>query len=291
MSHTVLVTGGSGFIGTYLLRRLVERGDRAINFDVRPPGPTAEWWYGPAADQIQFVQGGVDDLSGVMAAVKQHQPDTIIHIAAIVDLAVLSQRHTLAMQVNLGGTLNILEAARLFGVRRVVYFSSIAVLPGLRYEPVDVNHAVMTAREILSHQFRLENITVRLELPETLPTVNAHSHRLGQVMVNLLTNAIEALKKKPNPDHTENTRMISIRTQSDGAWVVISIEDTGIGIPEHQVDRVTEPFFTTKTEPSGKGLGLSICDQIIRGYGGSVRIDSRYSAGTTVHVMLPCATK
>jgi nucleoside-diphosphate-sugar epimerase len=147
MSHTVLVTGGSGFIGTYLLRRLAERGDAVINFDVRPAGPAAKWWLGPVAVHIQFVHGGVDDLSSVIAAIKQHQPDTIIHIAAIVDLAVLSQRHSLAMQVNLGGTLNVLEAARLFGVRRVVYFSSIAVLPGLVYEPVDVNHPVLLATE------------------------------------------------------------------------------------------------------------------------------------------------
>jgi len=147
MSHTVLVTGGSGFIGTFLLRRLAERGDTVVNFDVRPPGPTAEWWLGSVADRIHFFPGGVDDLSNVVDAVQEYQPDTIIHIAAIVDLAVLSQRHNLAMQVNLGGTLNILEVARLFGVKRVVYFSSIAVLPGLRYEPVDVNHPVLLATE------------------------------------------------------------------------------------------------------------------------------------------------
>ena len=115
--------------------------------DVRPPGPTAKWFLGSAADHIRFVEGGVDELSNIIAAVKEHQPDTIIHIAAIVDLAVLSQRHSLAMQVNLGGTLNILEAARLFDVKRVVYFSSIAVLPGLQYEPVDVNHPVLMATE------------------------------------------------------------------------------------------------------------------------------------------------
>jgi UDP-glucose 4-epimerase len=141
------VTGGSGFIGTYILRRLAERGDTVINFDIRPPGPAGEWWLGSLADRIQFFPGGIDDLSNILAAVKEHQPDTIIHIAAIVDLAVLNQRHSLAMQVNVGGTLNALEAARLFGLKRVVYFSSIAVLPGLQYEPVDVNHPVLMAQE------------------------------------------------------------------------------------------------------------------------------------------------
>ena len=147
MSRTVLVTGGSGFIGSYVLRKLAERGDTVINLDVRAPGPAAEWRLRPVAARIQLVHGGVDELSNIIAAVKEHQPDTIIHIAAVVDLAVLSQRHTQAVQINLGGTLNILEAARIFGVKRVVYFSSIAVLPALQYEPVDANHPVFLATE------------------------------------------------------------------------------------------------------------------------------------------------
>jgi UDP-glucose 4-epimerase len=147
MSRCVLVTGGSGFIGMYILRRLADRGDTVVNFDVRPPGPAARWWLGSVANQIQYVPGGVDDLPTVIAAVKRSRPDTIVHIAAIVDLAVLSQRHTLAAQVNFGGTLNVLEAARIFGAKRLVFFSSIAVLPALRYEPVDVNHPVLLASE------------------------------------------------------------------------------------------------------------------------------------------------
>ena len=147
MSRSILVTGGSGFIGIYVLRRLAERGDTVINFDVRPPGPAATWWLGSLADQIHFVQGGVDELSDVMAAVNKCRPDTIVHIAGIVDLATLAQRHTLAARVNVGGTLNVLEAARNFDVKRIVYFSSIAVLPARQYEPIDVNHPVFLATE------------------------------------------------------------------------------------------------------------------------------------------------
>lgn len=147
MSHTVIVTGGSGFIGMHVLRRLAKRGDTVINLDVHPPGRAAEWWLGPVKDRIRHVPGGVDELSSVVAAVEVHRPDTIVHIAAIVDLGVLGQRHTLATQINFGGTLNVLEAARIFRVQRVVYFSSIAVLPALQYEPVDVNHPVLLATE------------------------------------------------------------------------------------------------------------------------------------------------
>ncbi len=147
MNRTVLVTGGSGFIGSYVLRLLAERGDTVVNFDVREPGPEAAWWLKPVADRIQFVQGSIDDWADVVAAVKAHRPDGIIHIAAIVNLVLLNRRPGLALNVNVGGTFNVLEATRLFNVERLVYFSSIAVLPGIQYEPVDVNHPVLLATE------------------------------------------------------------------------------------------------------------------------------------------------
>ena len=143
MSRTVLVTGGSGFIGSYILRSLAERGDTVINFDIREPGPEAAWSLKPVIDRIQFVQGSVDDWANVVGAVKSYQPEAIIHTAAIVSL--LSNQPSLALKVNLGGTFTILEAARLFGVQRVVYFSSIGVLPKKQYEPIDANHPVFLA--------------------------------------------------------------------------------------------------------------------------------------------------
>ena len=147
MGHKILVTGGSGFIGSHISRSLVECGHTVINLDIRPPCGEAEWWLKPVSSRIQFVRGGVETLSDVIAAVKTHQPDTIVHTAAVVDLAVLAGRPALAVQVNVMGSLNILEASRIFEVNRVVYFSSIAVLPSLQYEPVDVNHPVLLAKE------------------------------------------------------------------------------------------------------------------------------------------------
>lgn len=143
MSRTVLVTGGSGFIGSYILRALAERGDTVINLDIRGPGPEASWWLKPVTDRIQFIQGSVDDWANVVSVVKTYQPDAIIHTAAIVSL--LSDQPSLALRVNLGGTFNILETSRLFGVKRVVYLSSIGVLPKRQYEPIDVNHPLFLA--------------------------------------------------------------------------------------------------------------------------------------------------
>ena len=147
MSRTILVTGGCGFIGSYIVRSLVERGDRVICFDIQPPRTETAWWLSTVWERVTFVQGGIDNWSDVIGVVHAHQPDAVVHLAAIGSPVVLQQRPTLAVNVNVQGSLNILEAARLFDVKRVVYFSSIGVLPGLRYEPVDTNHPVITASE------------------------------------------------------------------------------------------------------------------------------------------------
>ena len=136
MSRTVMVTGGSGLVGSYVMRQLVEHGDTVINFDVREPDTEAAWWLKAVADQIRFVPGGVDSWGDLVSAIQTHRPDAIIHIAAVVNLPLLNKRPGLAKDVNFGGTFNVLEAARLFDIERVVYFSSIAVLPAIQYEPV-----------------------------------------------------------------------------------------------------------------------------------------------------------
>ena len=147
MSRTILVTGGSGLVGSYVMRRLAERGDNVINFDAREPGAELAWWLKPVANRIELVSGGVDTWGDVASAVREHAPDAIVHIAAVVNVPLLDKRPGLAMSVNFGGTFNVLEAARVFGVRRVVYLSSIAVLPGIQYQPVDTRHPLFLPDE------------------------------------------------------------------------------------------------------------------------------------------------
>jgi nucleoside-diphosphate-sugar epimerase len=147
MSHTVLVTGGSGFIGSRVLRLLVERGDKVINVDIKQPGPEANWWLAPVANQISFVEGSVEDWAMLASALKTYQPDTLVHIAAIVNPVLLNCHPRLALKVNLEGTFNVLELVRLFGIQRLVYISSIGVLPSVQYQPIDSNHPVLLATE------------------------------------------------------------------------------------------------------------------------------------------------
>lgn len=143
MGRTVLVTGGAGFIGSHVARQLADRGDRVVLVDLRPPAAEAAWWLRPVADRVSFVHGSVEHWPEVMTAVRDAKPDIIVHTAAIGDPAAVQFKPLLALRVNVEGSINCLEACRLFGVRRVVLFSSIGALPGIRYQPVDASHPVV----------------------------------------------------------------------------------------------------------------------------------------------------
>jgi two-component system cell cycle sensor histidine kinase/response regulator CckA len=120
----------------------------------------------------------------------------------------------------------------------------------------------------------------------TLPLVEADEARLGQVFVNLLVNAAQAI---PEGDSTANE--IRIVTSTDAAGrAVIEIRDTGAGIPAHLLSRVFDPFFTTKPVGIGSGLGLSICHNIVTAMGGEITVASEEGRGTTIRVVLNAAT-
>jgi signal transduction histidine kinase len=169
-------------------------------------------------------------------------------------------------------------------INRMTYFGR---QPGETPEAVDVNRSIRDVLELVSHRLAVENIALELDLAENLPPVSAHSHRLGQVMLNLLANAAEAIQARAKIDGAPRGGTILIRSAEKGGQVAISVEDDGIGIPEHHLDRIMEPFFTTKEAVQGKGLGLSICRQIVKEYNGTMRASSKDRNGAVIEVTLP----
>lgn len=147
MAGTTLVTGGAGFIGSYIVRMLAERGDDVVSFDTREPDPEARWWLRAVSDRVHFVQGAIEDWSDVVATMRTYQPQRVFHTAAVTSPVLLHRRPGVVLNVNLTGTFNLLETSRLFGIERFINFSTIGVLPGIRYEPVDANHPVLLANE------------------------------------------------------------------------------------------------------------------------------------------------
>jgi len=148
MADTVLITGGSGFIGSHLSRLLVSRGNKVINFDVFPYSHALRWYLREVEGEIQFHKGDVANLTQLIAVMRKHQPNKIAHLAASIDLASLDENPKQVYDQMVGGTVNVLEAMRLLGgVERLVNFSSIGVLPTRQYEPIDCNHPTLMATE------------------------------------------------------------------------------------------------------------------------------------------------
>jgi UDP-glucose 4-epimerase len=148
MSDTVLITGGSGFIGSHLSRLLVDRGDTVVNFDLHPRPAALEWYMHNHEQEIVYQKGDVAHLTQLIAAIRKHQPNKIVHLAASIDLASLDENPKQVYDQMVGGTVNVLEAMRLLGgIERLVSFSSIGVLPTRQYEPIDCNHPTLTATE------------------------------------------------------------------------------------------------------------------------------------------------
>jgi PAS domain S-box-containing protein len=118
---------------------------------------------------------------------------------------------------------------------------------------------------------------------DEVPTVDASESRLGQVFLNLLVNAAQAL---PIGHAAEHEIDVAATTDAVGR-VVVSVRDTGPGIPPHVLRRIFDPFFTTKPVGVGTGLGLSICKGIVTALGGRIEVDSEVGKGTTFRVVLP----
>jgi UDP-glucose 4-epimerase len=143
----VLVTGGTGFIGSYVVKALLESGRRVIAFDVRDYSPEGRSVLEGRADEVSLEEGSVDDWARVLHVVKEHRPVDVVHLATITNPVYLFTNPMPGVRVNFLGTIHILEAARLFEIRRIVYFSSIGVLPAKQYEPIDAAHPIFLPRE------------------------------------------------------------------------------------------------------------------------------------------------
>ena len=145
MEHkSVLVTGGSGFIGIYLMKKLAENGTRVINYDLAPPSPVLQRLLDDSdfSENISFQRGSILDLPDVLSAAQNASVDKIVHMAAFFDPAESNRRPYFTYQANVLGTINIYEVARLLNMSRVVNISSIGVYPVKEQEPMDENHRI-----------------------------------------------------------------------------------------------------------------------------------------------------
>jgi len=146
----------------------------------------------------------------------------------------------------------------------------------------DLNEVIADVLGILSPEAHKRNVSLTTSRPEHRLPVRADPVHLQQVVLNLAINGMDAMA------HTDvDARRMTIETTLEGDWITVSVSDSGTGIPEGQLSKIFEPFYTTK--PEGTGLGLSIARDIIERYGGKIWAEHRTGGGTIFMFSLPLA--
>ena len=154
-------------------------------------------------------------------------------------------------------------------------------------EKIHINELIRDTLLLLQPVFKQRNVQVSTQLADALPAILGDGNSIQRVVINLLDNAVDACEKSGG---------ITIRTFEreeaghKGDCVIIELADTGSGIPPEILPRVFDLFVTTKAPGKGTGLGLVICQEIVKAHGGTISISSQVGVGTTVTLSLPRAT-
>ncbi|UVO30239.1 PAS domain S-box protein [Bradyrhizobium arachidis] len=147
--------------------------------------------------------------------------------------------------------------------------------------PLDINEVVKEAITLVTRELVNQQVTLRTKFAPTLPTVLGDRVQLQQVIINLVMNGIEAMQAID-----DRKRELTIQSsRDDKGRVQLSVTDCGAGIADEDIDRILDPFFTTKS--SGLGMGLSICRSIVEAHGGRLSIVSKQEPGATFQFVLP----
>lgn len=132
-------------------------------------------------------------------------------------------------------------------------------------------------------RFRLKEKKIRIkkDLADQCPSITGQAQYLGQIFVNIILNAIDSMDKDGN---------LELKTTTLGEEIIISIKDNGTGIPQEIINKIYDPFFTTKQKKNGTGLGLYISYNVIKAHGGKISVQSELGKGTEFKIRLPLAT-
>jgi signal transduction histidine kinase len=156
--------------------------------------------------------------------------------------------------------------------------------PAERSDDIDVNEIVLKAVGLVSNLIKKTTNDFAVDYTPNPPVFKGNTQRIEQVVINLVMNACQALS------NSEGTVRVRTGRDPDGACVFVEVRDGGIGIAPEVMQRIKDPFFTTKRDAGGTGLGLAISDRIVRDHEGKMTFVSEQGRGTTVRVYFPVPT-
>ncbi|HSH19072.1 MAG TPA: ATP-binding protein, partial [Draconibacterium sp.] len=162
-------------------------------------------------------------------------------------------------------------------------------------EPTDINILADEYLRLAYHGLRAKdksfNADFKTEFDESLPKINVVPQDIGRVLLNLINNAFYAVSEARSPkleaESSDYKPEVILSTKKSGNKIEIRVKDNGNGIPQNNVDKIFQPFFTTKPTGSGTGLGLSLSYDIVKVHGGEIKVDSKENVGTEFTIILP----
>lgn len=246
---------------------------------------TAEAVASPSVDprRSEFIDR-MSSLGVLLAGIMHEVRNPLTYVQGNLDLLTMGlDQHPSALLDREAVRRRIGEAS--YGVGRIVELvSAVGMVSRMEVAepaPVDVSHVVDSAVRLVQHHVT-PYARVEVDQQPPGPIVLAHEARLAQVVMNLLTNAAQALRASHRADG-----LIRVRTFTDDARAVITVADNGPGVPSALRDRIFDAFYTTKPVGEGTGLGLHISREIVSSLAGSLDLLSSSTAGATFGVTLP----
>lgn len=166
-------------------------------------------------------------------------------------------------------------------LNKIVVDFLFAVRP-IKFEfmPLDINVMIRSLSDFFSEELNRAGIAFTLDLADALPLIQGDERFLRQMLINLIKNAMGAMM---------SGGIIHIKTSLSEDFIVMTVEDTGSGIPEEMIHKIFEPYFTTKVD--GTGLGLTMAYKVVKEHGGDIRVQSEQGQGTCFTIKLPVMRK
>jgi two-component system NtrC family sensor kinase len=158
-------------------------------------------------------------------------------------------------------------------------------------EPIDINDLADEYLRLSYHGLRAKNkdfnATIETSFDESIGNIEVVPQDIGRVLLNLYNNAFYAVNERKSQLNGTFEPAVTVSTKRTGDKVEIVVKDNGNGIPEKVVDKIFQPFFTTKPTGQGTGLGLSLSYDIIKAHGGEIRVETRQGEGAEFIITLP----
>jgi two-component system sensor histidine kinase HydH len=151
----------------------------------------------------------------------------------------------------------------------------------LRKESVNLGDIVNSSLRLISSDAQALEVKILLDIEPDLPTVSVDKDKINQILLNLYLNGLQAMEFSSSKKELK----VFVHRDANTGMVVIEVQDTGCGIPQENLDKVLDPYYTTK--PEGTGLGLALVYKIIDEHNGTITFFSKEGEGTTVSVSLP----